>query len=212
MVKTERERWKEPIFAALALTPFFANDLAYIAAQTPLQWLGADYAAKAAMLAVAWSVPAFRSYVLASLRPTRGWVEMSILTLLALAAVLLSEHWVREPIDQAFPGTRLYVFPNIDSRPLYWFDMTVGLLLTALAEEIVNRGVARRVLERFAGGAVAVALLSSLVFAFGHWSAGAGTVTSAFVSGIVLMALFMRTGSLVPGIVVHYAANAVSFA
>jgi membrane protease YdiL (CAAX protease family) len=212
MVVSARERWKEPALAAFALVPFFVNDLAYMVAETPPQWLGADYASKAAMLVVACSLPAFRAYIRASLRPKRGWAETWILALLALAAILLSEYWVREPLDQALPGTRLYVFPDIDSRPLYWFDMTFGLLLTALAEEIVNRGVARRIIESFAGGAVAVALLSSLVFALGHWSAGVGTVTSAFVSGIVLMALFLRTGSLVPGIAVHYAANAVTFA
>jgi membrane protease YdiL (CAAX protease family) len=197
--------------AVLAL-PFVVNDVAYIQAESAEQWLLADYVSKAVPLAVALMVPSLRRTVRSALAPARPVWECGLWTAATFAFVLALYHYVKAPLDGVFPESALFSFPAIERRWLFWFDMTAGLALTAVSEEIVFRGLFRSVVERLGGGPAAAVLVSSLAFAAVHWSNGVGSLVFSFLAGAVLMALYMRTGSLVPPIAAHYAVDAVLFA
>lgn len=88
-------------------------------------------------------------------------------------------------------------------------------LLVAIAveapffEEIVFRGVLFQTLRRYAGSAAAI-VISAAIFAAFH-----GTVyviANIFFLGLLFAYLFDRTGSIVPGIVLHFLFNATSAA
>jgi len=49
--------------------------------------------------------------------------------------------------------------------------------------------------------------VSALVFALIHWSHGVTSMVVAGFAGVALMMLYLRTGSVLPGIVAHYAVN-----
>ena len=196
---------------ALVLLPGFLNDFAFLAAKTAPQWLAADYSSRLVTLGVIALVPAFRRYILASFRLPRRILESLGLAALCVGAIVAVDLVVTAPLDAAFPQTKLVTFPAINSTFLYRLDMTFGLALVAVSEEVAYRGVTRQVIGRFANRAVLI-LVSSLVFALIHWSSGLGTIATAFIAGVILMALFLRTGSLVPPIVAHYAVDAILFA
>ena len=67
-------------------------------------------------------------------------------------------------------------------------------------------------MRRYTANIVLMVLVPSLIFALIHWGSGVGLMVSAFFAGIALMALFLRTGSVLPGIAVHYLINLIAFA
>ena len=83
------------------------------------------------------------------------------------------------------------------------------VLLAPVAEEAFFRGFVYPGLARRWGlGAGAIA--SSVLFAVSHGSLG--LLVPAFMSGIVLLWVYRRTGSLWPGILAHAAQNAIAVA
>ena len=92
-----------------------------------------------------------------------------------------------------------------------WLDITAGLALTAIAEELVFRRLFYNVLRPFFTSSVLFVLASAVVFGLIHWSGGVANVVSAAIAGVALMALMLRTGSVVPAIVAHYLVNFVLF-
>jgi len=61
-------------------------------------------------------------------------------------------------------------------------------------------------------GIVSMVIVSSLIFGVVHWGHGLPNVIYAALAGVVLMVLYLRTGSILPGIVVHYVIDAWYFA
>lgn len=78
-----------------------------------------------------------------------------------------------------------------------------GALLTPLGEELVFRGVIANALNRYGAGAGIV--VSAAIFGLAH---GLSVITIlAFMIGLMTGALFRRTGSLWPCLVVHVVYN-----
>lgn len=81
-----------------------------------------------------------------------------------------------------------------------------ALLLYPLLEEIFYRGLMLQLLRRYLPLWLAV-LLPNLLFAFTHVGAGVGNVLFAFIIGLVLSWLVLRSRSLFPSILCHSAVN-----
>lgn len=77
----------------------------------------------------------------------------------------------------------------------------------AVLEELLHRGFVLPRLRVLVGGWRPAVLLGSAFFGALHFGQGLDGVASAFVSGLVLAALYLWRGSLVPGIVAHFLAN-----
>ena len=211
---------------ALVAAPFFLNDFLFIASQTAGQWLAADYGSKVLALAILFAVPAFRANALASFARPRStssagasdpsavlaWGWGLAVAVLAAALIVSLDNGVAIPLADALPDLALFSYPAIEAPALYWFDLTAGLALTAIAEELVFRAAARDVLARLFSGEVAVVVVSALVFAAIHWANGVGGLVLAFIAGVVLMGLYRWTGSIVPPMVAHFGVNLWDFA
>ena len=74
------------------------------------------------------------------------------------------------------------------------------------------RAAVRQVLARLLSGEAAIVLVSAALFAAIHWGNGIGVMVLAFFAGIVLMALYRWSGSVVPPIVAHFCVNLWDFA
>jgi membrane protease YdiL (CAAX protease family) len=86
--------------------------------------------------------------------------------------------------------------------------LLISMLLTApFLEEIIFRGVLLQTIKRYAGSAAAIGI-SSLVFAALHGSLY--VMANIFFLGLLFGYLFDRTGSIVPGMVLHFLFNATS--
>lgn len=83
-------------------------------------------------------------------------------------------------------------------------DLTAGIFLVAVSEELAFRRLLFALLERCGMGATAVAMLSSSVFALIHVTSGLADTLNAFLAGLLLALLFRATGRVGLCIAVHY--------
>lgn len=167
-----------------------------------------DYASKIVVIGLIAAHPLLRQSALSGMTLPRPMFLAVVGTFAITAISIVGLSWVdSQGLDAA---TALQSFPGIDQTWLVVFDLTVGLALTAVAEELVFR---RLYLDTFAAilSRTSLYLLSAAIFAAIHWSNGLGTVVGAFVVGLMLLWLTRRTGSLLPAIAAHYAINLVLF-
>jgi membrane protease YdiL (CAAX protease family) len=159
---------------------------------------------------VFWVAPIRRAIAgtLALKRP--AW-EAAALALLVAAFVIGIDHFFRHVAPIEVAAMVLFKYPKVDSPILHWTDVTYGLALTAISEEIVFRGLFAGLLARCFNGEAGLALASALFFALVHWSHGLTAMAVAFTAGVALMALYRRTGSLLPAIAAHYLVNLWDF-
>ena len=82
-------------------------------------------------------------------------------------------------------------------------------LFAPLVEEIVFRGAILRVLlTRFSNHWASI-IISALLFAVVHMNPA--QMPHAFIIGLLLGWLYYRTGSIVPGVIIHFVNNTVSY-
>ena len=81
------------------------------------------------------------------------------------------------------------------------------MALLAVAEELVFRGVLRHIIVQYTKNRIILIFFSAALFGLAHWFLGPDVVLSAFFLGIVLMYLYVKTGSLLPSILTHYVHN-----
>jgi membrane protease YdiL (CAAX protease family) len=205
-----RTRSLLPLYA-LAVLPFFLNDIGFILATTAPEWLGVDYASKLAALSLILAIPVLR-------RLARDWGETAApVWLLALPAIASAGLIVAEfrgfedRINALWPESILYRFPRIESDGLRIFDLTAGLALTAVVEELVFRRLFADVVGPLFRSEWGMVAASAILFGAIHWSAGIGSVVCATLAGVVLMVLMRRSGSLWPPVVAHYLTNLILF-
>jgi membrane protease YdiL (CAAX protease family) len=79
--------------------------------------------------------------------------------------------------------------------------------LTAVSEEFVFRGVFAQLMTPHIKSQALMITASAIVFVLIHWSHGVTSVVVSGLAGVALMMLYLRAGSVVPGIIPHYAVN-----
>lgn len=108
-----------------------------------------------------------------------------------------------------WPPPYLFSWPKIAMPWLLVFDLTAGLALTAVVEELMARRLAWHVLAPRFPHPWATLTVSSLLFGLGHWGAGPWNTISATLGGAALFLAYQRTGSLMLVIAAHYTINLI---
>lgn len=206
-VPRQNERTLGVAFLLLTL-PFFLNDIGFIVATSAGEWIAVDYSSKLVVVVAIAAFAVLRSAALEGARlPTQLWLTGAMTAAVTLALIALFFGIDRWELDA---GTVLQSFFPLERAWLIVFDLTAGLALTAVAEELVFR---RLFLDAFATrwSVSSLYVVSSVAFAAIHWSNGVGTIGGAFLAGIALMWLTRRSGTVLPAIIAHYAVNLVLF-
>lgn len=193
---------------ALAVIPFFANDVGFILAENAGTWLAVDYGSKLAALAVVALAPSLRRTVQeGSGRPRAPWHAAVAAAVISVIAIALFAAIDALGLDR---DTMLQAFYPLDETWLLAFDLTAGLAITAVAEELLFR---RLFLDVFRKRLAVPALYgaSAALFAAIHWSNGLGTMGGALLTGLMLLWLTRRCGTVLPAIAAHYVINLVLF-
>lgn len=138
---------------------------------------------------------------------SKPWGVLFWTAMLALGTILPSE-FLSEKVQLTMPESYLRLFENVMSTP--WGYAALGLL-APIAEEMVFRGAVLRLLLNMLDRQwhwIPIAL-SAAVFGLVHmnWAQG----THAFVIGLALGWMYYRTGSIVPGILLHWLNNTVAY-
>ncbi|MBU0494017.1 MAG: CPBP family intramembrane metalloprotease [Chloroflexi bacterium] len=181
---------QEPLFQALILLPLEA---AFI---VPVWW---------------WGVHKYGySWRQMGLQPLADALPMLVTTFAMLAGFYM--------LNCCYAALLGLLLPGLEPLPVQlpieggWPVLTLTFLSLAvvapLAEELLFRGfIFRGLCQRLSVGWAAV--LSTVIFAIPHMDPT--KLVPIFVLGLVLTYLYLRTGSLIPGILVHAAVNTASF-
>ncbi len=162
-----------------------------------------------------------------------------ILLLLALSVVVIAYAFIKrlpayvglaKPQSKSVKSCLYYVpllilivangalFFNAQNPPLNLIMTLIFMIFVAFLEELLFRGFLFKVIEERSGSKAAV-IISGITFGFGHivnlfnGYTGANQIMQIAVAvliGIVLSLLFVRTKSIVPGMVFHVLFNVVS--
>ena len=123
----------------------------------------------------------------------------------AAIGVVIPSVWLQEQMP-ALPDTAGDTLQKIISTPGGYF---VIALLAPVVEEVVFRGaILRKLLSgmRSKWGAICI---SAILFALIHFNPA--QIPHAFLMGLLMGWLYMRTGSIMPGVVFHWSNNTVAY-
>lgn len=197
------------ILAALS-SIFLLNDFLFIAAKGYVAWLLIDYGSRFLAIGIVVYVirqkisrPAEFGLTIISLRKGLLWT-----LLLTITGVLIDQAGWRF-FERVLPNTQLASMPKIGNPLMNIFDLTFGVALVAVSEELVFRGYCYTALRDRLSPALLVPA-SALLFGLIHWSTGLHAIVSTALWGILPMAAMIRTGTVVPAMIAHYITDLVS--
>ncbi|NQV46544.1 MAG: CPBP family intramembrane metalloprotease [Rhodospirillaceae bacterium] len=184
-------------------------------AETSEEWILVDYSFRTVELALIAFIPYLRECVKGSFGAMKQNYEPFPLFLLRIGSAIvlaiflmeLSEYWIRQPLQEVIPNTRLDFYPVFDDAVLYWVDMTFGLALVAVSEEFIFRSVLKEFIGRFTNNVIVIVIISSIIFGMIHWAHGMPNVVDNIFVGVIFMGLYIKTRSIIPPIIAHYLTN-----
>ena len=138
---------------------------------------------------------------------TRPWGVVFWVIILSFG-LIIPTMWLQEELHLEMPKEMEELFTSMCSTPYGYFTLAV---LAPWAEEVVFRGaILRKLLEIFSHQMHWVAIvISAIIFGAVHMNMAQGV--NAFVLGLLLGWMFYRTGSIFPGIVLHWANNTIAY-
>jgi membrane protease YdiL (CAAX protease family) len=158
----------------------------------------------------------FTACLFAKLRWTpvsRHWLRekpVGVLFWAALAALgsILPSEWLVEQMQHTMPEAQEKLFEQIMAQPIGY--ISIGIV-APLAEEMVFRGaILRKLLGRFGEKWHWVAILISAVI-FGAVHGNIPQFVHAALIGMLLGWMYYRTGSILPGVLLHWVNNTVAY-
>lgn len=215
MAQLQNRRDKLYIFTAILMVgPFYLNDFSNIFISDWRWWLFIDYTAvKCFPLILAfWLIYSNKMQAFEfGLRTQSLFSFIVTFVIVALIGTVIDQNG--KLLIATFPGyTPLGGMPEIISPVWNWVDLTFGLLLVGVCEELVFRGYLCTFISRYTESSFTIVLLSSVAFGFIHWSSGLHTVIISSVIGAVFMTAYLLTRSLPAIILAHFAINFIDFA
>ena len=194
--------------------PFYLNDFASIYVKDWRWWLAIDYVAvKLFPLAVvAWLILTRRmepgEFGLVR-QPAAAFLAAFLLA--ALAGTLIDQN--AYTLLARMPGyAPLGAMPEIRSDAWNRIDLSFGLLLVGVLEELIFRAYAYTVIRRYTASPAAIVAISAIAFGLIHWSLGSTTVLITAAIGAVFMVVYLRTRSVPALALAHFAVNFIDFA
>lgn len=138
---------------------------------------------------------------------SRPWSVFAWVVLLSLGIILPAE-WIEEKLQIAMDPAYQKLFDSIMKEP--WGYIAIGLL-APVAEETVFRGaVLRSLLQIFSQKWHWVPIvISALLFGAVHGNIAQGSY--AAVIGLLLGWMYYRTGSILPGLILHWVNNSIAY-
>jgi len=199
-----------PLWFLGTLAVLVASQVVRLWQTDPVLWVVCDYSGRLGALALLAAIPAARAVAYRPERLRTSWWE-TLLWIIGMVVFFCTFcQWIGQVVTFWFPHTKLGSYPILYGW-FYLFDLTVGLVLVAIQEEIVFRRCTREIFGTHWGQGAAMILFSSLLFAAYHWTIGLGGMASVFFFGIYAMLFLRRTGALWPLIAAHFLTDFVRF-
>ena len=198
----------------LLASPFYLNDFANIYVKNWRWGLFIDYVGVKLFpfLVVLWLIQ--------SKKMRASEFGLTTQTIPSFLVVFLLVALVGTTIDQngyqivaKLPGySPLGGMPAISNPVWNWIDLTFGLFMVGIFEELVFRGYMHTFMSRYTRNSFAIVVISAVAFGLIHWSLGLHDVLITSIIGAVFMIAYLRTRSLPAIVLAHFAVNFIVFA
>lgn len=198
----------------LLCLPFYLNDFSNIYVTDWRLWILIDYTSVKffPFFVVLWLISTKR------MRPTEfGLIPQTAISFVTvfLIGTLVVTFIVQNGylILNWFPGyPRIGDMPEIQSPLWRWIDLTIGLLMVGIFEELVFRGYLYTFITRYTRRPWMIIAVSAIAFGFIHWSGGLHMVMLTAAAGAVFMLLYLQTRSLPAIMLAHFAVDFIETA
>jgi len=194
--------------------PFYLNDFANMVVKNWRWWLFVDYAGvKLFPFVVAL-------WLIYSKKMRLSEFGLKTQSVLSFLVIFLMVALVGTGIDQngyqfiaKLPGyPPLGGMPAITSPVWNWIDLTFGLFMVGICEELIFRGFLHTFISRYTEKSFAIVGISSVAFGLIHWSLGLHVVVITSTIGAVFMMAYLITRSLPAIMLAHFAINFIDYA
>lgn len=202
-----------PVLLLLMIAPFYLNDLLFHQRQGDYpQFITVVYLANVISLGAAAFGIQKKSLSPSDLglRPIarRPFIFWSVG--LSIVGILIDRYLGATLLYPLLKGWAYFEFPAYPNAYWRWFDLTFGLLLGIVAEEVVFRGALLTALRRRYSSFIA-GLISMLLFAGIHWGSGPHSLINSLVWALLPTICVIRYCSIYPTLVAHFMTNFVAF-
>jgi len=200
--------------AVLLASPFYLNDFASMYVKDWRWWLFIDYAGVKLLpvLVAFWLI--YSKKMRASefgLKTQSTPLFLVVFLIVALVGTVIDQNGYQ--LIAKLPGySPLGGMPAITSPVWNWVDLTFGLLMVGICEELVFRGFMHTFISRYTENSCAIVLISSVAFGLIHWSLGLHVVIVTSTISAIFMLAFVRTRSLPAIMLAHFTINFIDFA
>ncbi len=198
----------------LLAVPFYLNDFSSIYVKSWRWWLFIDYTSVKLFpfLVVFWLVSSKRMQASEfGLTTQAAPLFLAVFLALALVGTVMDQNGYK--LVAKLPGyPQLGGMPAITSPIWDWIDLTFGLALVGIFEELVFRGYMNTFIGRYTKNPFAIVLISSVAFGLAHWSLGLHAVIVTSAVGAVFMVAYLRTRSLPAIMLAHFMVNFIDYA
>lgn len=197
----------------ILLVPFYLNDFLFIKFGDDFyQTITIDYTTR--IIVLFGAVWLYRAQELAkedlgiTNLPWGTFLKWSIL--LSLVGVLI-DRTVGVNLYPLMSEWVLFQFPESPSPLMSTIDLTLGVTMVAVSEEIAFRGFLVTWLRNRDLSRAFIVTSSSIMFGLMHWASGPHSVINAAVWAIILTLFVLKHRSIFPVIVAHYVTDLVAY-
>lgn len=198
----------------LLVGPYYLNDLANIFIKDWRLWLFIDYVVvKCTAIVVTMGLIRSKKMEPAEFGITTQRLPLFLVVFLitALVGTIIDQNGYQ--LIKSLPGyPSLGGMPVIGSPVWNWIDLTMGLLLVGVVEELVFRGYMVTFINRFTENSTVIVAISAVIFGLAHWSLGLHAVLITSIIGAVFMIVYLKTRALPPIMLAHFVINFIDFA
>jgi membrane protease YdiL (CAAX protease family) len=198
----------------LLASPFYLNDFANMYVKNWRWWLFIDYVGVKLFpfLVVLWLIQSKKMRVSEFGLTTQTIPSFLVVFLVvALVGTIIDQNGYQ--IVAKLPGySPLGGMPAITNPVWNWIDLTFGLFMVGIFEELIFRGYMYTFISRYTRSSFAIVVISAVAFGLIHWSLGLHDILITSTIGAVFMVAYLRMRSLPAIMLAHFAVNFIDFA
>jgi membrane protease YdiL (CAAX protease family) len=198
----------------LLASPFYLNDFANMYVKNWCWWLFIDYVGVKLFpfLVVLWLIQSKKMRVSEFGLTTQTIPSFLVVFLVvALVGTIIDQNGYQ--IVAKLPGySPLGGMPAITNPVWNCIDLTFGLFMVGIFEELIFRGYMYTFISRYTRSSFAIVVISAVAFGLIHWSLGLHDILITSTIGAVFMIAYLRMRSLPAIMLAHFAVNFIDFA
>lgn len=194
------------VFLALAL-PFVLNDFVFIALNGSYAIYPIDYAVRIAVLLACFYWPLARQACSEAPVSEVAFPRAALVVLVLPTVCWLFFIFVVSPMAAKLGAQPRFTFHHINAPALLVLDLSVGLFLVALSEELIFRKLCCGWLRALGLRTSYIVVWSACFFAATHWAGGFASLLNTFFMGVVYMAAYIGIGRIWPLVLAHWVHN-----